>query len=191
MARTTDTLFTLADEHGGVFTAAEAVAAGISPQHLVMLVRRGFLETSVRGVYRLRNYPSNQEDAQLWEAVLWPSVHRSSESWGVLSHLSALRLNYAPLEYVPPFVEITVSPDVRLRRKQPAWLRVHIADLSDREITEIRGLPVTTLRRTLVDCVAAGVERRLLLPVVDAAVERGGLLESEDAAKLREAMDSA
>src|SRR5665213_3708810 len=113
MARTTDTLFTLADEQGGVFTAAEATAAGVSPQHLVMLARRGVLETSVRGIYRLRNYPSNQEDVQLWEAVLWPSVQRSPESWGVLSHLSALRLNYAPFEYVPPFVEITVSRDVR------------------------------------------------------------------------------
>jgi predicted transcriptional regulator of viral defense system len=188
MVRTTDTLFTLADEHGGVFTAAEAVAAGISPQHLVMLALRGVLETSVRGIYRLQNYPSNQEDVQLWEAVLWPSVQRSSESRGVLSHLTALRLNYAPFEYVPPFVDITVSPDVRLRRKLPAWLRVHVAELGNRDVTDIRGLPVTTIRRSLLDCIAAGVERRLLLPVLDAAAKEAELLYPEDVAQLREAI---
>jgi len=52
---------------------------------------------------------------------------------------------------------------------------------------DIRGLPVTTMRRTLVDCIAAGVERRLLLPVLDAAAEEAGVLTPEDVAQLREA----
>jgi hypothetical protein len=168
MPRIATTIFDLASEHDGVFTAAEAADAGISHEALAMSARRGTIRRLSRGIYRLVAYPSNEEQVQLWEAVLWPTTRRGPVAeWGVLSHLTALRLNYALLEYTPPKVSITIPSALRIRRTPPAWLKIHRADLPDNDVTSNIGPPVTTLERTLRDCIDAGVEHRLLRRVLE------------------------
>ena len=167
-ARIAPILFELASEHDGVFTAAEAADAGISYDALAMAAQRQTISRLSRGIYRLVAYPSNEETVQLWEAVLWPSTQRGSvPEWGVLSHLTALRLNYALLDYTPPTIDITLPAATRIRRTPPAWLRIHRANLDEREITSISGPPMTTLERTLDDCINEGVDRRFILRVLD------------------------
>jgi predicted transcriptional regulator of viral defense system len=178
------TLFTLADEHDGVFTVQEAADAGISRQNLVMLARRGTLSKLSRGIYRLLNYPANEEQAQLWEAVLWPSVQRSLVESGTLSHLTALHLHHPALNFEPATVDLTVAPDFRVRREQPKWLRLHFTQLPKEDIVNVRGLPITALERSLLDCIEIGVERRLLKSVVDAS-EKEGLLPTASIEKIR------
>ena len=85
----------------------------------------------------------------------------------MLSHLTALRLNYALLEYTPPKVSITIPSALRIRRTPPAWLEIHRADLPDNDVTSNIGPPVTTLERSLRDCIDAGVEHRLLRRVLE------------------------
>jgi predicted transcriptional regulator of viral defense system len=175
MPRIAPTISDLASEHDGVFTAAEAADAGLSHEALAMAARRGTLQRLSRGIYRLVAYPSNEEQVQLWEAVLWPTTRRGpAPEWGVLSHLTALRLNYALLEYTPPKVSITI----------PTALRIHRADLPAGEVTSNIGPPVTTLERTLRDCIDAGVERRLILRVLDDS-HAPDALPKEAIAKLR------
>jgi hypothetical protein len=110
---------------------------------------------------------------QQWEAVLWPTTRRGPvPEWGVLSHLTALRMNYALLEYTPPKVSITVPTSMRIRRAPPAWLKIHHADLPDHDVTSLMGPPTTTLERTLRDCIDAGVDRRLILRTLDGMNDR-------------------
>ncbi len=186
-------LYELADEHAGVFTATEAADAGISHAALVMAARRGTVEPLSRGIYRLIHYPADQEVVQLWEAVLWPTVGRKPWSTvGVLSHLTALRLHFSRLEYTPPKVSITIPLDLRIRRIAPTWLDVHTARLRDKDVTNLTaGLPVTSLERTLFDCIAAKVDRRLIERVIDDALQRDELpvaLDEASVVALRKAL---
>ena len=57
---------------------------------------------------------------QLWEAVSWPTVDRGKlADYGVLSHLTALRLNSALLDYTPGKVSIAIPSGLRIRRARP------------------------------------------------------------------------
>jgi predicted transcriptional regulator of viral defense system len=192
MGRVSTALYEIAIEHDGVFTAAEARDAGVSPHALLQARRRGDVSRLSRGIYRFKNYPVDDERAQLWEAVLWPTLRRGLEAdYGVLSHLTALHLNYSLLEYTPPKVHITIPPSLRVRRTPPSWLDVHVGHIPERDVTNaIDGLPVTTLERTLFDCIAARVDRRLIDRVIDAAVAREipDALNSETVTKLRAAL---
>ncbi len=168
MPRLAPALYALAIEHDGLFTAAEAAAGGVSYEALTMAARRGAIQRLSRGIYRLTAFPADEERVQLWEAALWPATHRGPDpAWGVISHLSALRIHYALLDYIPAKVSITIAPDHRIRRKPPAWLDVHRAELPADDVTNVGGPPLTTLPRTLHDCIDAGVERRLIAHVLD------------------------
>jgi len=192
MPRDATALYSIALEHDGVFTASEAREAGVSPHSLLQAERRGNVRRLSRGIYRLVNYPASEERAQLWEAVLWPTLHRGIAELGVLSHLTALNLHYALLEYTPPRVSITIPRRMRVRRSRPNWLDVHVGQLSDSEVTSnIGGLPVTTLERTISDCIEAHVDRRLIERVIDAAVdgETPEALELAAVERLRAALE--
>jgi predicted transcriptional regulator of viral defense system len=192
MSKVGTALYEIALEHDGVFTAGEALEAGVSPHALLQAQRRGVVRRLSRGIYRLKNYPVDDERAQLWEAVLWPTLRRGPVAeYGVLSHLTALHLNYALLEYTPPKVTITIPPSLRVRRTPPPWLDLHVDVIPEKDITNvIDGLPVTTLERTLFDCIAARVDRRLIDRVIDAAADREipNVLDTETVAKLRAAL---
>jgi len=192
MPRVSTALYEIALEHDGVFTSGEAREAGVSPHALLQAQRRGDVRRLSRGIYRLKNYPVNDERAQLWEAVLWPTLRRGpGAEYGVLSHLTALHLNYSLLEYTPPKVHITIPPSLRVRRTPPSWLDIHVGHIPERDVTNaLDGLPVTTLERTLFDCIAARVDRRLIDRVIDAAVDREipDALDAETVAKLRAAL---
>jgi predicted transcriptional regulator of viral defense system len=187
-------LYELALEHDGVFTAGDAAAAGISHGSLVMAGRRGTIAPLSRGIYRLVHYPIDEDLAQLWEAVLWPTVSRKPPAaTGVLSHLTALCLEAADLQYTPPTISITIAPEVRIRRTPPLWLDVHAAELDSSDVTtsRIHGLPITTLKRTLFDCMAAHVDRRLIERFIDDSNRVDGAhapLAQETVARLRAAL---
>lgn len=164
-----DRAFDLASEQGGIFTSSQAAAQGISASALVMAERRGHLRRVSRGIYRLVRFPIDEEIAQLWEAVLWPTVSRGDSSApGVISHLSALALHYPKLSYSPPKVSVTIEPGLRIRREIPPWLSVHFAHLAVHDLDRIRDLPVTGFRRTVADCIAAKIDRRFIIEAVDA-----------------------
>jgi predicted transcriptional regulator of viral defense system len=186
MPRIGPTLFDLASEHDGVFTAVEAAAAGVSAQALVMAERRGTLRRLSRGMYRLEQYPTDEHRAQLWEAVLWPKTQRrASTEPSTLSHLTALSLHDPDLMYRPSRVTISVPTTVRLRRAAiPAWLDVHHADLAEDDVTTIEGLPATTFTRSIRDCSAIGTDRRIIEQTIATAL-RSRAIGNAEARKLR------
>ena len=176
-----DELFALAEEHDGLLTSKEARAAGIQDSVLVRLAQRGRLERMTRGVYRIAHYPSDRL-AQYREAVLWAKASQGPEDIA-LSHETALLL-YDISDANPSRVNLTVPTSARWRRKCPAWVAIHRANLSPQDIGEHEGLPVTTVSRSIMDVLLATHRTDVARQSVSDAL-RAGLLNSAEASSLR------
>lgn len=142
------TLYAIAEGQLGYFTAAQARAAGVHPVRLVQLAKRGDIERVSRGVYRLTRYPLSPL-GQYMEAALWPQVHRS-DTRGVVSYASALAI-YGLSDVSPATVHLTLPTAMRVRRTVPRHLVLHYADLAQREVQQVEGVPVTRPERTIRD----------------------------------------
>lgn len=158
---TLEALGNIAERQEGYFSAAQAVAAGIERHRLQRLARQGVIERDERGIYRFVVYPHG-EQAELWRAVLWPSVQRGNLTT----------------------VDLSISRSLRLRRGVPPAYRIHRRDIDPGEVTSLHGLPLTTLFRTLFDLIVSGEDRQF---VAEALVEapRRGLLTVEETKHLR------
>jgi predicted transcriptional regulator of viral defense system len=172
-----EAIYELAEPRHGYFTSADAKAAGIGPQAVVLMASRGIVERISRGVYRLTRFPSPSY-GQYMEAILWPE----SGQRGVLSHQSALA--YHKLSDVSPAkVHITLPPR-RMRRQVPPHLVIHWATLAAEEVETLDGIPVTTPEKTLRDCHTAGLGDRLIRQAITDGLDSGKLM-TRQASKLR------
>jgi predicted transcriptional regulator of viral defense system len=171
------TLYEMAEPRHGYFTTADARAAGILPQTIVKMERRGVVERISRGVYRLAQFPLFRH-GQYMEAVLWPEAGER----GVLSHESALAFHELS-DVSPSRVHITLRPR-RLRREVPPHLVIHHAELPAEDVQVLDGIPVTTPVRTIRDCHAAGLGDRLVRQAVADGLDNGKLT-SRQADQLR------
>jgi len=160
---------------------ANAHADGIQDSVLVRLAQRGRLERMTRGVYRIAHYPSDRL-AQYREAVLWAKASQGPEDIA-LSHETALLL-YDISDANPSRVNLTVPTSARLRRKCPAWVAIHRANLSPQDIGEHEGLPVTTVSRSIMDVLLATHRTDVARQSVSDAL-RAVLLNSAEASSLR------
>ena len=166
----------------GFISSTQAHQLGVPSKRLARLIASGILERDERGIYRFASYPDT-ENAELWRAVLWPSVDGSKMNplgKGVLSYATALDLwNVSTIN--PATIDITLPKRYRLRRTVPSTYRIHRADLADNEITFIRGLPVTTLYRSLFDLIVAARDQQF----VDEALANTSMLSDRERAQLR------
>jgi len=131
----------LAARQHALITYDQARDLGLSARQIEYQVVRRFLASVHEGVYRFTSAPSSRKQ-KLLAACL--AVGRPSAA----SHHSAAAIHgiWAVSDDV---VEITVGRD---RSPELGGVTVHrIADLSDRWIVDIDGVPVTTPARTLVD----------------------------------------
>jgi len=142
------TLYGITEGQLGYFTAAQARDAGVHQVRLVQLHRSGDIERVSRGVYRLARYPVSPLGHYM-EAALWPQVRRPDVR-GVISHASALAL-YEISDVSPAKVHITLPVSFRVRRAVPRRLVLHYANLAEREVRQVEGVPVTTAERTIRD----------------------------------------
>ena len=160
----------------GYVTAAQAAAAGVRQQTLVMMARRGALERVSRGVYRLVHFPGHPL-AQYMQATLWPYDPQGrveDRVRGVLSHETALSL-YELSDAAPPKVHVTVPAAFRVQRVVPAYLVVHRADLRADEVTALEGMPIVTPERAIRDGLAADLGPALLGQAIDDGLRSGRL----------------
>ncbi|SDI75330.1 Transcriptional regulator, predicted component of viral defense system [Arthrobacter subterraneus] len=164
-----------ADQHGYV-TTRDARELGIDPTQLRLLAARGRLERVGRGAYRVPVLPRGQHD-DLAEAVAW-SLGR-----GIVSHESALVLHELS-DVNPSRVHLTVPRNNHPRTGGGDLYRLHRRELSPSDIAEADGIPVTTVQRTIRDCLATGTDPYQLRLAVDRA-EAGGLLRRAEAEALR------
>ena len=165
-----DRLYELASAQDGYFTLRQAGEAGYSPQLLADYLKDGKVTRPLRGVYRLVHFPAgeNEDLAMLW---LW------SDQEGVFSHQTALSLRGLS-DVLPAHVDMTL-PLAWKRRKAPPGLVRHYGHVPAGEQTWHGAVRVTSVPRTLRDCVAAALSPELLRQAVLQALDRGLVVRSE------------
>lgn len=150
VARLFDALLERASDQHGYVTSRDARELGIDPTQLRLMAARGRLERAGRGVYRIPVLPRSEHD-DLAAAVAW------SRGRGVISHESALVL-HGLSDVNPSRVHMSAPRDNHPRARGGELYRVHRRALDPSHVTEVDGIPVTTVERTLRDCLAIGTD---------------------------------
>ena len=123
----------------GFITPDTAVAVGVDPARLPVMLARGQLERWGRGVYRIPQLPIGKYD-HLAAAVL--RVGHGA----VVSHASSDYLHGAT-DSPPDTIELTVPTSARIRRAGLDGIRIWREDLASGDITIVDGVPTTTAGR--------------------------------------------
>jgi very-short-patch-repair endonuclease len=149
-----------ASQHG-VATRSELLAAGVSRREIAGRLRNGGLLRVHPGVYRVgHRAPST-------EATYLAAVKACGQD-AVLSGRAAGHL-WRLLKGRPPSPEVTA----RTQRRVAGLLTRRCRSLERRDVTTWRGIPVTTVPRTLVDLAAALDEEQLARACHEAGVLHG------------------
>ncbi len=172
-----DKVMDVAADQFGYVSTSQAVAEGVSGNALRMMATRGTLERVSWGVYRVRTFPALPL-AEYMEASLWPAGVP-----GVISHESALAIRDIS-DVSPPKVHITVPKTFRVRRAVPGHLAIHRVDLPEHDVTQVEGIPTTTVRRTIEDCHRTHLGPALLRQAIEDGA-REGYLKPDEARELR------
>lgn len=145
-----------AERQFGLVARRQLLAAGLCASTVDAAVRRGHLVPTARGVYRLPGVPETAEVRLLARAL-------SAGNGAMFSHRTAAWL--WNLLDAPDRHELSVP---RGRRPRSTGMRVHESTDLDLAIPGfVRGLPVTGVGRTILDCAADPTLDIVLL--VDAA----------------------
>jgi len=162
------------------FTAAQAGVCGFGTDLLPYHTRPGRFVRVHQGVYRLRDYPSFEQEAVV---AAWLAIGREA---AVVSHGSAFAL-LELAHVVPSVVHLSVP---RSHRYLPtlAHVRLHTTTrrLERADVVERHGLPVTAPIRTVLDAAAAGNCREQIETAIRRAMLRNLFLPDELSAAANE-----
>lgn len=162
-----------------VFSRSQANALGIGDVRLAGLVRRGDVVRLRPGMYAAaRVGPVPPDEIAARHVVCVRAALSHHQSGFVASHLSAAALHGLPL---PPggssHVHVT-AVDAYQRSRFAPGVRVHHADSSPTDVTHVDGVTLTSVARTVADCLRIwGPETSVAL--ADAALHRGLLTPEE------------
>jgi len=145
----------------GIITRCELLALGMSAAAIQRRVRKGTLIRKYRGVYRV-GHQARSIEADYLAAV------RACGDGAVLSGLAAGYL-FGLLKGAPPPAEVTAPTRRWIRGVKTRTTR----KLDRRDTTKFRGIPVTSLPRTLVDLAAVLQPEELARAYHEAAVRYG------------------
>ena len=165
-------LYDTAAAQAGLFTTRQAAAAGYSDPLLAHYQKVGRIARVRRGIYRLVQFPSgDQED--LVTAWLW------TDSMGVVSHQTALSLQGLS-DLMPNRIHLTLPSAWQKRRLRiPKGLELHYADVPSEDRAWNGAVPVTSTPRTLNDCARAGLSPDVLRQATKQALTRGLVTKTE------------
>lgn len=151
----------LAERQHGVVARAQLVDLGLGRRAIGHRLECGRLHAVHRGVYAVGHRVLTREGR-------WTAAVLAAGAGAVLSHRSA-----AALWGIRPGagrIEVTAPRALRSR----AGLRLHHTRLAEDEVTAVRGIPVTTPARTLLDLAAVVGAQQLERAVNEAEVLRLG-----------------
>ena len=160
----------VAVDNGGYVTPSLAGEFGVPAVELRKMVSRGTLFSVGHGVYRLPSLPCDRFD-EFVLARLW------AKGRGVISHDSALVVHEL-CDISPTRIHVTIPNGYRINRAGGELYQIHHADLSNRDITQIDAVTVTTIGRTLCDIIGV-VPTYIARQAVDAARQRGAVTPSQ------------
>jgi hypothetical protein len=129
----------LAARQHGVVSVAQLLAAGLDHNAIARRVAEGRLHRVRRGVYAVGHAGLSRE-GQFLAGVLWAGEGAALGYLAAAEHLEARK-------YRAPLIDV-VAPKWRPARD---GVRVHRAKLHPSDVTVHKGIPVTTIARTLVD----------------------------------------
>jgi predicted transcriptional regulator of viral defense system len=161
-------LYQIAAAQGGYFTATQASQAGYAYSQQYFHVARGNWLKVDRGLFRLRDFPSDErEDLIRW--ALW-SRDQAGAPQAVVSHDTALTV-HGLSDVMPAQVHLTVPKG--FRKRVPPGCVLHTASLDPYEVESRTGYQVTTPLRTLLDVADSPLSQEHLDRAVRDALERG------------------
>jgi len=159
-------LFRLAVTQDGLISARQADELGCSQQQLGKYVNSGKLERVQRALYRIVDFPPGKHD-DLMAVWLW------SRTEGVVSYETALFLHDLS-NVLPSKADITVPLDWKKRTVLvPKGVVLHYGNIPTDDRGWIGALPVTTVRRTLLDCLHGTLSPELVAQAFQQAAARG------------------
>lgn len=166
------TLYEIAAAQAGYFSLEQAAAAGHSRQLLQYRLRSGEIERSLRGVYRLVQFPSSDRE-DLVPVWLWTNRQ------GVFGLETALAI-HGLSDVLPAHHDVLVpSTWARRRVKAPRIIQLHIEDVPAADWQWIGPVPVTKPARTLRDCIKHHVPRDLVTQAIAEAIEHRIITRTE------------
>lgn len=157
-----ETLELLGSTQRGLVTTAQAKAAGVSKVDLARLVQTGTLSRARHGVYVL---PSAGVDPLQDLRAAWLAASASGKV--VVSGPSAAAVNGLG-DLVPDKHEFTAH---ERRQSAQSDVRFRRADLAEREVVWVDGLPVTSVPRTVADLARTLLDSGHLANVLSDAVD--------------------
>ena len=177
----------IAASQRGLFTAAQAQAAGVGRYVLSRLESLGNVERLAKGVYRMGGAPSTREEDVL---AVWLSINPgrrpgefpSEEAPVAMGATAAWLLELGeigptPYEFCMPRRKQTKRPGLVIRKRS----------LDPKDVMIVAGIPATRPARTVVDLIDCGEDLSLVASVLADALDRG-LVDDEGA--LRERIDA-
>ena len=165
-------LFRLAAKQEGLFSARQATELRCSQQLLAKYVAGGRIERVHRALYRIVDFPAGEHEG-LVAVWLW------SRNEGVFSHETALFLHDLS-DALPVRAHITVPAAWKARSVRiPDDVAIYYADVPGGDRSWVGPLPVTSVRRTLADCLLASVAPELIEQASRQAAERGLITNDE------------
>lgn len=150
----------VARRQAGAISTSQLRAGGLTDPSIRHLVASGALERRMRGVFVARGAPLTYAHA-LWVAVL--------STGGVLCFATAAHLR--GIGDQPLRIHIALAPEDRSR---VAGIRIHRVVVPESEIVQHSGLPVTSLRWTILDQLGV-LPRSAAQQLADRALQRGWL----------------
>lgn len=148
----------IAGSQAGVVTRGELIGAGVTPAEIKRRLAKGLLLTEYRGVYRVGHRAPSPE------ATYLAAVKACGEEAGLSGRPAGWLLRL--LKGAPPRPEVT-SPR---QRDIPGLATQCCRALDRRDLIMFRGIPVTTVPRTLIDLAALLKEDQLARVCHEASV---------------------
>lgn len=163
-----ETLTLSAVDQWGIITTAQAAREGITRLHIGRLTKRGTISRDRQGVYVL---PSAQFGPHFGVQAAWVSLdpkHFPHERWSLPNNVVASHETAAALHQIGDLIptEHTFSSPTRKQTSHKDIKIYQNRDLPAEDVTDIDGLPVTTLERTVEDLANKKVEFDHLADIV-------------------------
>ena len=172
-----ESLFQIAEEQQGYFTAKQAANVGYQLGSQAHHVKSGNWVRVERGIYRLARFPQSAEE-QMVIYSLW-TRNRAGEPQGVYSHQTALSINDLS-DVNPSKLYMTVPPTFRRSRPIPKSLVLHRAILHKKDIQQRQGFSVTRPFRAIADlAIAESVSIDIIEQALTQGRQRGLILDRE------------
>ncbi len=144
-----------------VFTRMQATACGVGERMIDRRLSSGVWERLYPGVYRVGGSPATWQQSLMAACLAWGSG-------AVVSHRAA-----AALWCLPGFAHGRIELIVPRKRERAYAHSVHRpTSLVGVDVTEVDGIPVTTVARTLIDIAGSG-QASIVEEALDDALRRG------------------